>query len=42
MEISLTDLEVYIAGEKALPNPVFLAALDIVAHCSGPTRKPER
>ena len=41
LEISLTDLEAYIVGEKALPNHVFLAALDIVAHCSGPTRKPE-
>lgn len=41
LEVLLTDLEAYLAGEKTLPNRVFLAALDIVAHHSGPTRKPD-
>lgn len=42
LEVPLPDLEAYIVGKKTLPNRVFLAALDIVAHCTGPTRKPER
>lgn len=31
LRISLDDLEAYLSGEKPLPNPVFLQALDIVA-----------
>ena len=31
LEISTADLEAYLAGEKPLPNAVFMAALDIVA-----------
>jgi hypothetical protein len=42
LQVPLSDLEAYIVGKKALPNRVFLAALDIVAHCTSPTRKPER
>lgn len=42
LEVTLTDLEAYIVGKKTLPNHVFLAALDIVAHRAGPTHKPER
>jgi hypothetical protein len=32
LEVLVTDLEAYIAGTKSVPNRVFLAALDIVAH----------
>jgi hypothetical protein len=31
LSISLEDLEEYLAGRKAIPNQLFLAALDIVA-----------
>jgi hypothetical protein len=42
LEVLLSDLEAYMAGEKTVPNRVFLAALDIVAHCGNPTRKQKR
>lgn len=31
LEVSLEELQAYLAGEKPVPNPVFLDALDIVA-----------
>jgi hypothetical protein len=31
LNISLGDLEAYVAGHKVLPTPVYIAALDIVA-----------
>ncbi len=31
LEVAMPDLEAYLAGQKPLPNPVFLRALDIVA-----------
>ncbi len=31
LDISLEDLAAYLAGEKPVPQPVFLDALDIVA-----------
>jgi hypothetical protein len=42
LEVLMSDLEAYMTGEKAVPNRVFLAALDIVAHCSNPTRRQKR
>jgi hypothetical protein len=32
LEVSLTDLDAYLAGTKPLPNAAFIAALDIVAN----------
>ena len=29
--VTMDELEIYLAGDKPLPNEVFLAALDIVA-----------
>jgi hypothetical protein len=40
--LPLSELEAYMAGTATLPTSVFIAALDIVAHRSGPHRKPER
>ena len=31
LEVSMEDLRSYLAGEKVVPDKVFLAALDIVA-----------
>jgi hypothetical protein len=31
LKVPMDDLNAYLSGEKALPNPVFIAALDIVA-----------
>ena len=30
LDVPMQDLEAYLAGEKPLPQPVFLTALDIV------------
>jgi hypothetical protein len=32
LEMSLDELEIYLTGEKVLPNQPFLTALDIVAN----------
>jgi hypothetical protein len=32
LEVSVPQLEAYLAGEQTLPNNAFLAALDIVAN----------
>ena len=32
LEVSVPELETYLAGEQALPNNTFFAALDIVAN----------
>jgi hypothetical protein len=42
LDVSVADLDAYIAGKEPVPNRVFIAALDIVAYRTGPTRKPER
>lgn len=39
--VPLGDLEAYMVGTQTVPTSVFIAALDIVAHRSGPHRKPE-
>jgi hypothetical protein len=31
LDVPMHELEMYLAGEKPLPDPVFLRALDIVA-----------
>jgi hypothetical protein len=31
LDISLEDLDAYLRGERSIPSPVFLDALDIVA-----------
>ena len=32
LKVSLTELDAYLAGEKRLPDAVYMGALDIVAH----------
>lgn len=32
LEVTLKDLDTYLAGEKPVPNQMFLTALDIVAN----------
>ena len=31
LEVSVPDLNIYLAGDKPLPNEIFMQALDIVA-----------
>jgi hypothetical protein len=35
LELPLDELEMYMAGEKPLPHPAYLTALDIVANGHG-------
>ena len=32
LEVSVPDLDIYLAGDKPLPNKIFFQALDIVAN----------
>lgn len=32
LEVSVADLDAYLAGEKPLPNRAFIAAVDVVAN----------
>ena len=39
LEIPMAELEAYMAGEKPLPNQLFITALDIVANGHDQRRK---
>jgi hypothetical protein len=39
LEVSLSDLEAYMRGEKPVPNQAFMTALDIVANGHGPKKE---
>lgn len=40
LDVPIAVLEAYMAGKETVPNRIFMAALDIVAHRSSTTRKP--
>ena len=40
LDVPIGDLEAYMGGKETVPNRVFMAALDIVAHRGTTTRNP--